>query len=57
MKDKAHHAEVYTLDGKKVCVYSDCGNLDFSKLSKDIYIVRYMDKGGNLLLQEKIVIK
>ncbi|HQK36511.1 MAG: hypothetical protein ACPLXM_02490 [Bacteroidales bacterium] len=57
MKNKAERAEVYTLDGKKVCVFADCNRLDLSKLSKDVYIIRYMDKCGNTLQQEKIVLR
>ncbi len=57
MKNKAERAEVYTLDGKKVYVFNDCNKLDLSKLSKDIYIIRYQDKSGNILHQEKIVLR
>jgi hypothetical protein len=57
MKNKAERAEVYTLDGEKVCIFTDCTRLDLSKLSKDIYIIRYQDKSGNTLSQEKIVLR
>jgi len=57
MKNKAERATVYTLDGEKVCIFTDCTRLDLSKLSKDIYIIRYQDKSGNTLHQEKIVVR
>jgi len=56
MNKKAQRAAVYTLSGEKVHVFPNCNEMDFSKLSKDIYIIKYLDKEGNVIGQEKIVI-
>ncbi|MFN8207617.1 MAG: hypothetical protein U0T82_09450 [Bacteroidales bacterium] len=55
MKTKAKQAEVLSLAGEKVQVINDCKNMDLSKLCRDIYIIRYIDKSGNVIGQEKIV--
>jgi|APHig6443717817_1056837.scaffolds.fasta_scaffold572051_1 hypothetical protein len=55
MKTKAKQAEVLSMAGEKVKVINDCKNIDLSKLCNDVYIIRYIDKSGNVIGQEKIV--
>jgi hypothetical protein len=55
MKNRANHAEVLSMAGDKVQVIHDCKNMDLSKLINDVYIIRYHDKSGNIIGQEKII--
>jgi hypothetical protein len=57
MRNRASHAEIISLTGEKVHLVNDCKTMDLSKLRNDIYLIRYHDKCGNIIGQEKIVKK